>query len=65
MADEAVVHVGENSPEYVAYMLFEKIIAAEATQLRAAGGLNRRWILDTYAECLLMVKIPRPGSAPR
>lgn len=56
MADAPVVHFGENSPEYVAYRLLSDIAAVEGQQL--AGHASRgnkppkKWILDTYAECL-------------
>ncbi len=57
-AVEAVVHIGENSPEYVAYQLLTHIAAFEE---KAAGRFaeikaERKWILDTYAECLEAVK---------
>ncbi len=61
MADEAVVHIGENSPEEVAYKLFRCIGAAEGkTAFNGVPqkGTDRKWILDTYAECLLAVNRP-------
>jgi hypothetical protein len=58
MAEEAVVHVGENSPEQVAFKLFHEVVSAEGPALGAKGGVNRKWILDTYAECLLAVRLP-------
>ncbi len=53
MAEEAVVHIGENSPEQVAYVLTRDV-------LWNVEGLNwdkidRKTYLDTYAECLLAV----------
>lgn len=54
MADEPVVHIGENSPEEVAFKLMHLIIAEE----RAAHIPNRKQILDLYAECLVTVKMP-------
>jgi hypothetical protein len=56
MAD-TVVHIGENSPEHVAYELFRHIALVEGKPL-VSGGPDRKWILDTYAECLLAVRNP-------
>lgn len=58
MADQTVVHLGENSPEHVAYVLFEQVAQVEGKVLVKNGGPDRKWILDTYAECLLAVKNP-------
>jgi hypothetical protein len=60
MADKPVVHIGENSPEHVAYRLMQNVFEAEAPQKP-----SRQLILDTYAECLLAVLHPqgrRPGK---
>ena len=54
MADAPVVHIGENSREEVAFKLFHII--------RNHGGqqaTERKWILDTYAECLKTVLYPK------
>lgn len=59
MADAPVVHIGENSPEHVAYRLLRDIAGVEG---KAKGPgytmaeADRKWILDTYAECLDTVK---------
>jgi hypothetical protein len=50
MADNSVVHIGENSPEYVAYRLLKDIARVED------GSKDRKWILDTFAECLHAAK---------
>lgn len=60
MAD-TVVHMGENSPEYVAYKLLHEIAGIEKKSLHnepASGWTiaNRAWILDTYRECLVATK---------
>jgi hypothetical protein len=63
MADKPVVHIGENSPEHVAYQLMQAVLQAEAPQKP-----SRQLILDTYAECLLAVTQPRqrlPGTDKR
>lgn len=56
MADAPVVHIGQNSPEFVAWRLFDRISGHES-----AGGetTERTYILDTYAECLWAVLHPR------
>jgi hypothetical protein len=52
MADKPDVHIGENTPEYVAYRLMEKVLLVEG------GRSTRESILNTYAECLIAVKNP-------
>ena len=61
MADAPVVHIGENSPEHVAYQLFHHIVAIEGKSFLAgkAESATRKWTLDTYAECLRTVHDPR------
>ncbi len=62
MADQApVVHMGENSPEYVAYRLLQNVAAVERKVFHSSPGerneiADRKWILDTYAECLYATK---------
>ena len=55
MADQNIVHIGENSPEQVAYKLLHKVERAEG-KVDAGGdpkpGTDRKWILETSAECL-------------
>jgi hypothetical protein len=46
-------YFGENSPEGVAYRLFEEVVKSEQPKKP-----DRKWILDTYAECLQAVKKP-------
>jgi hypothetical protein len=62
MADEAVVHIGENSPEEVALKLLRMVAAMEGKQLvntpTTKVNTDRKWILDTYAECLRTVRKP-------
>ena len=53
MTDTAVVHIGENSPEEVAYKLMRLVREAEDFQPN-----TRAHLLDLYAECLLAVKTP-------
>jgi hypothetical protein len=50
MADAPVVHIGENSPEYVAFQLAEKIWNWEG------HAKDRAAFLNLYSECLHAVK---------
>ena len=57
MAEEAVAHIGENSPEQVAYKLMEKVASAENKHFIGSNkNTDRAWILDTYAECFQAVR---------
>jgi len=61
MADATVVHLGENSPEQVAYKLFIAIAHAEnkhPTASKPWPDTDREWILNTYAKCLYVVQNP-------
>jgi hypothetical protein len=56
-------HIGENSPEQVAFKLMELIAGIEDKHLHRAPGehqslADKEWILDTYAECLATVINP-------
>ncbi len=77
MADDTVIHTGGNTPEQVAYKLMHDIAAIEGKALLTATGVpgaapsgrggkelpDRKWLLDTYAECLLAVRNPDSRSA--
>lgn len=55
MADKgAVVHIGENSPEEVAFKLAEVILFQ--LEGKARKGTPRKEYLDTFAECLDAVR---------
>jgi len=58
MADAPIVHIGENSPEYVAFRLMNLIGVHE----KKMGGMNssadRDWIIRTYCMCLTAVNQP-------
>lgn len=60
MADAPVVHIGENSPEKVAYKLFDVIMNVENRAGYGGGdnAVDREWVLRTYAQCLRAVKSP-------
>ena len=51
-----------DSPEAVAFALYEQIRLAEAhaQNPRSPGAWypGRKWVLDTFADCLLAVKNP-------
>jgi len=53
MSDNVTVQLGENSPEYVAYLLMRDINTNEKKHDRPRAEL-----LDLYAECLATVKTP-------
>jgi hypothetical protein len=52
MADQPVVHIGENSPEYIAFRLMDRVLSREMESRQQ----TREIILDTYAECLAAAK---------
>jgi hypothetical protein len=68
MAEAApVVHIGENSPQQIAYKLLLLIAAKEGKLLDEPSGgghatADRKWLLDTYAECLRTVQNPSNRS---
>ena len=52
MADNATVHIGENSPEQVAYKLMHDIALAEKMGLGTLQNkAMREWIIKTYTMC--------------
>ena len=71
VADNTVVHTGENSPEYVALLLTREIANIEGRALYSQGDkpVDRAWNLDTYAECLHAVggnrEFPNRGEVRR
>lgn len=52
------VHIGENSPEQVAYKLLVDVIKAEgkSTYHGEGNAVDRAYLLTTYEECLHVVK---------
>jgi hypothetical protein len=62
MADADALHIGENSPEQVAFRLLYEIANVEGIEMRGLSGTkkaDRKWILDTYAECIIAVRAPQ------
>ncbi len=56
----------ESTPEMVALRLFHFLCAAEKKSFEPKQGFavpERKWILDTYAECLLTVQRPDSRKA--
>jgi hypothetical protein len=56
MADAPVVHIGENSPEHVAFALMNKVFAAEGKGGASGKAISRSDILSTYAQCVVVVR---------
>jgi hypothetical protein len=61
MAGEPVVHIGENSPEQIAYKLMMHISKIEGVAMHSSPSSgwragDRKWLLDTFKECIDAVK---------
>jgi hypothetical protein len=59
-----MININENSPEYMAYRLFQDIVHVENKILHASQNepnrvANRAWILQTYSECLKCMREPQ------
>jgi hypothetical protein len=64
---DTTIYAGGESPEQVAYKLLGLVAQAEGQKLANAptGKVpERKWILDTYAECLRAVKGLPAKKAP-
>ena len=55
---------GGPSPEEVAFKLLYAVAWGENIDLDGWAKADRKWILDTYAECLLAVKNPAARMTP-
>jgi len=70
MAEAApIVHIGENSPQQVAFKLAETIARIEGRLLYKdrddpSRTVDRKWLLDTYSECLEAVSGLRRKTKP-
>jgi hypothetical protein len=61
---DAPLHICDNSPEYVAYRLMLDIAKIEKKALTPSASCqtaDRKWVLETYAECLRIVRSPKAG----
>ncbi|WP_322882632.1 hypothetical protein U8C37_10170 [Sinorhizobium medicae] len=65
MSDKNIVHIGENSPEEVAFKLLQAVAAVEKKSLSAADAsdlkpgwskADRTYILSAYGECISAVR---------
>lgn len=59
MADVPVVRIESNSPEKIAYELMKLVAISEKKLLTPSPGpasFDKKWLLDTYAECLDAVR---------
>jgi hypothetical protein len=56
-----------STPEAVALALFQAIVRAEGKSFdpERQGSADRKWILDTYAECLNTIQNPAHRVALR
>jgi hypothetical protein len=70
MADASDVRIGENSAEQITYRLLLAIAAAENKTVWMGPSsaknpaVDRKWLLDTYAECLDAVRGHRKYKRP-
>ncbi len=58
MTDSLASQVLASSAQCVALQLLHLVAASEGKDLSAHCGATRKWILDTYAECLKAVWDP-------
>jgi hypothetical protein len=58
VAEQTVVHIGQNSREYVPFLLLRRIANIQGKAFNEKGGMDRKGLLDTYAECLNTVQTP-------
>jgi hypothetical protein len=59
MADSAVVHIGENSPEQVAYKLLLHMASIDGFTLQGLGDRpTKEWLIKNYSTCLSAVQNP-------
>ena len=59
MADTSVVHIGENSPEQVAYKLMREIGLSQGYfTVHKSQKPSPEWIIRTYSACLHAVRAP-------
>jgi hypothetical protein len=64
MSEQPNEHAGNETPESVAFRLMMLVADLESRTLHGnpakdRSNADRKWILDTYAECLQAVKTPQ------
>jgi hypothetical protein len=70
MADQTVIHIEGDSPEYVAYKLMQDIANVERRALNSDPppgwtAAGHPWILGTYRQCLEAVRsVPSVSEPP-
>jgi len=55
-----VVHIGQNSPEYIAYCMMNDIL--RTIERKDFSAITREEYLRTYAECLSVVRSAKYSS---
>ncbi|HVZ02293.1 MAG TPA: hypothetical protein VHA35_22495 [Dongiaceae bacterium] len=68
MSEQSTDHAGNETPESVAYRLLMLVADLESRTMHGnpakdRTNADRKWILDTYAECLQAVKAPHERKA--
>jgi hypothetical protein len=68
MTVEATDHPTDSTPESVAYRLLVLVADLENKTLHGSPSkdrtiADRKWILDTFAECLAAIKTPQDRKA--
>lgn len=59
MSDKTVVHIGENSPEQVAFKLLQIMANIEGLTLYPSENCaSKEWVLKNYSACLRAVQNP-------
>ena len=63
MADASEIHIHSNSAEEVAFKLLKTIALIQGKAIhplpQGSSAYDKKWLLDTYAECLLAVRSPQ------
>lgn len=59
MTDQSVVHIGENSPEQVAFRLMSIMASIDGFTLHGIGDRpTKEWLIKNYSSCLCTVQNP-------
>ena len=65
MTDNPTPTLKDNSPEEVAFKLMKLVIQTEnrSPNAHAENPADRKYLLDTYAECLITVRQPQSRNS--